>query len=136
MNKETVTLKNVRVKPAPIARSVEDLFITGRYQTWKKGETTNPRWLRKENGFDFIALTTEKDMLDFEKYLACDDPRLHVEHYNTYTTGRDKNSHPMIVLNEMDVTGDTTKRAIIVINSEDLALRAMELIEHFCKVAP
>lgn len=118
---------------AKCARSAEELFTVGKYKTWKPGEISKPRWLRRENGFDFIALTEKRDLLELEKYLAKDDLRLAVESYNTFTTGRDKNLNPMIVMNHMDEDGNTTKRAIIVCNNHDLAIPAVELVEHFCQ---
>lgn len=126
MTQNTLSL----VKPIHPA---EELFDTGgRYRTWKKGDVTSPKWLKRETSFDFITLKTERDVLDFEKYLAGADERLSVQFYNTFTTGTDKAGSPMIVLNDMDDQGDTVKRAIVIAPDTELALRVVSLVDHFC----
>ncbi|WP_422923194.1 hypothetical protein [Singulisphaera sp. PoT] len=113
--------------------TASELFTPGRYRTWKKGDVTSPLWLKRQNGTDFVRINSERDLSDFEQYLAGADERLKVESYNTFTTGTDKNGSPMMVLNEMDEYGDTTKRAIVVVPDQNLAMRAVTMIDHYCR---
>lgn len=134
---KTLVVEKANVKPRPVMRTIDEMFQTGRYHPWKKGEVTSPRWLARDNGFDYIKLNSPQDMQDFEKYLARAraDIRLAVESYNSFTTGRDKNSNPMLVLNEVDaLSGDTTKRAIVVLINHELAEAAVALVDHFCAI--
>ncbi len=117
---------------APYLLAANDMFTPGRYRTWKKGDVTSPLWLKRQNGSDFVTINSERDLADFEQYLARADHRLMVEPYNTFTTGTDKAGSPMMVLNEMDEDGDTTKRAIVVVPDQKLALRAVVMIDEHC----
>ena len=128
----TLKINNNDNADVPVRYDASELFPVGRYRSWKTGEVTNPRWLKRQNGFDFITITTDRDLADFEKYLARDDVRLAVEFFNVFSTGTDRNGNPMLVLSDMDDTGDMQKRAIVVIPTTSLALQAVALADRFC----
>lgn len=117
---------------APYLPPAAELFTFGKYRTWKKGDVTSPLWLKRQNGSDFVTIHSERDLCDFEQYLSGRDERLKVDFYNTFTTGTDKNGSPMMVLNEMNEFGDTTKRAIVIVPDQKLALLAVAVIDRYC----
>ena len=122
------------IRPA-IARTESDLFDEEnpkRYSMWKKGQITNPKWLQRENGSDFITIKSEGDLADFEKYLAKADERLACEYYNTFSTGHDKAGNRIVGLYDQDETGDNRKIAFVCIIQKSLAMRVVELAEQFC----
>ena len=130
----TSTLKlATKADPSDLVQyEADELFPVGKYRAWKKGEVTSPRWLKRNNGFDYVMINDQRDMANFEKYLAQTDPRLAAEFYNTFTTGSDKNGNPMLVLSEMNEFGDMTKRVIVVVPNADLARRVVAAVDHFC----
>lgn len=118
-----------------ILRSESELFSNdGQKRTWKKGQISNPRWLNRENGFDFITIKTAMDVQDAAKYLSGEDDRLACEYYNTFTTGHDKTSNRMICLFDQSEAGDMKKIAVIVINaSSELSMLMVQFVEEFCQ---
>lgn len=124
-------------KPAPIARSEAELFDEDRprnFTMWKKGQITNPKWLQRDNGSDFITIKTEGDLVDFEKYVARFDERLACQYYNVFSTGHDKATPPnrIVGLYDQDETGDNKKIAFVCIINKGLAMRVVEIVEEHC----
>lgn len=122
-------------KPPLISRSEDEIFneTSGqKFTMWKKGQITNPKWLQRENGSDFITIKSEGDLHDFHQYLSQSDERLCVEYYNTYSTGHDKAGNRMVGLYDTDEHGDNKKIAIVCIIQKDLSMRVVELVEQFC----
>lgn len=110
---------------------VEQMFGKDQFRTWTKGMVENPLWLQRQNGHDYCVLKTERDVEDFGKYLSGDVAKLSCEPYNQYTTGRDANNSPMIVLRDMGPGGQYRKCAIIIISDIRLARRILQLVEHY-----
>lgn len=122
--------------PNPVlSRTHGEIFQRERTMTWKKGQITNPKWLQRHNGYDFVSLNDKKDLADLERFLSGADDRLHTEYYNTFTTGMDKADNPMIVLYDQAEDGDMQKRVIIVCVGQAVdPLDAVALAEKFCGV--
>lgn len=125
----TTTLK--LNQKSSIARTEHEVFGSGP-KSWKRGQITNPSWLKRENGYDFVTIKSAKELEDFARYIKQEDDRLSVQYYNTYTTLTDKNENPMIVLNDIDENGDTKKIAMIVVLERQLAMMAVEIVENAC----
>lgn len=131
----TVNIKNPAIK-ATVGQDAATLFPQGRYQMWKKGEISNPTWLKKNNGHDFICLKSPKDVDAFKLYLSGRDQRQCIEYYNCFSTGRDREGRHMVVLYDQDENGDQNKRAIVVIGHAAVDLDEVLLaIDEFCEAA-
>lgn len=117
-----------------VYRSHDEVFTDGKFHLWKKGQITNPKWLDRQTGHDFINIKTAGDLADLTKYLAADDERLAAEYYNTFSTGLDKAKNLMICLYDQGETGDQTKRAIIIVHDQTLAMGVLAGVEEYCGV--
>lgn len=134
----TVTKINKPSQKATIEHDAEAIFTEGRYNMWKKGELSNPTWLKKNNGHDFICLKSAKDVDAFRLYLSGQDQRQCCEYYNCFSTGKDREGKPMIVLYDQDENGDQIKRAIIIIGFFEPSILVNEVllaIDEFCEAA-
>lgn len=120
------------VSPTLIAHTAEDLFQTGKFKTWKKGQIANPSWLKREVSYDFVTVEAPKTLDNLAQYLACADPRLSVADYNTFSTGVDKAGNEMICLYDCGPEGDQRKVTIIICTVDDVAMRVVELVELHC----
>lgn len=117
---------------ANVLRSYEELFVPGKTLTWRKGQITTPKWLQRENGYDFINITHANELEHLAKYLEAKDDRLAVRNYNTFLTTFDRAGNPMIVLSDVDDVGDSIKSAIIIVLTGALVMPVVDLVEHFC----
>lgn len=134
MTNTAVKLTNTKttVTPPLIAHNTDDLFQQGRFKIWKKGQISNPGWLKREVGYDFITIDTAKTLEHLAQYLAGADPRLAVADYNTFSTGIDRADNEMICLYDSNEDGDQRKVAIIICAIDDVALRVVELVDLHC----
>lgn len=121
-------------KAVTIARDEKEIFEPGKFRMWKKGEISNPSWLKRDSGSDFITVKSAADVQNVAKYLSGEDQRLACEYYNCYSTQHDKSGNRMIVLYDQNEAGDNKKIAIIVMNVPDqLSMLMVEFIEEFCQ---
>lgn len=120
---------------ASIARSEAELFETDnmkRFHMRKKGQISNPKWLQRDNGSDFVTIKNQQDLKDFEQYLAHADERLFCAYYNVFSTGHDKNGNRIIGLYDQDESGDNKKIAMVCIFDNSLTMALVELVETYC----
>src|SRR5690606_5922129 len=105
------------LKRPAIARPENEVFDEdgGGYRMWRRGQITQPQWIDRQSGCDFITIRAESNLADLEKYLSASDKSLRSEYYNLYSTGHDKNGNRMVFLYDQDENGDNKKVAIICI---------------------
>lgn len=121
-------------KPLFVARSIDEMFGP-KAIIWKKGAVQNPIWLKRENGYDFINIKLDKELLELEKYLAGGDERLAVRPYNLFSTGHDKaQNRKVCLLREVDAdNGDIDRVAVIICFNDDIALKVVALVDEYCQ---
>lgn len=125
MNKE-------KLKLVKVMRSEAELFVSGQPRQWKKGEISNPSWLKRENGHDFITINTLKELESFAVYMSREDERLSCAYYNTFTTMYDRAANHMIVCADLDENGDSKKVVVVVVKTKELVMPAVEIVETYC----
>lgn len=124
-----LTLK--QTSAAQIAHEYDDIFQNGRFRMWKKGEISNPKWLKRDNGYDFLTMGTVRDVECLERYLSRVDERLCAQPYNAYSTGFDSKGNEMVGLYDTDEHADARKVALIVCTNTEVALRVVALAEQY-----
>lgn len=124
----------LRLKKTDIHRTEAEMFDdpTKRFNMWRKGQVSNPRWLNRENGHDFVTIKAANDLKDLEQYLAQADERLKAEYYNAFSTGRDAQRNKMVGLYDIDNKGDSKKTCIIVVLCDSLTMDLIALVEQYC----
>lgn len=94
----------------------EDLFTTGRYQHFRKGDIyRDPRITKGTGEKDFLVLDGKDDDAKFlASYLNGELKMYPSEEYNSYTTGVDTHGTPMIGLYWVDENMEQAKIAMIL----------------------
>ena len=122
-----------KLKKITIAHDLTEVFPASGYRKWKKGEITNPTWL-KQNGTegDYISLRNAKELEQFFAYISGQHPAQNVGYYNTFSTGLDKKGNRMVGLYDQDESMTQKKVAVIIVLDPALTNRILESVEEDC----
>lgn len=111
-----------------------DLFTTGRFQHFRKGDLyRDPRINRNEGQKDFLMIdAVEEDYEFLEKYLKGELANYPSEDYNMFTTGVDKNGASLVGLYWVDAMMENHKKALILCKS-GAEERVLDIVDRCCK---